>query len=254
MNFKVGDIVSRNSYNNDVVFEILDIKDGIAYLKGSFIRLLADAPLSDLVLSENRDEYEPDNLFDLLDRDEFFYMPGKILHLDGDQDYLNKSLEYYKRNGVLAIGKCLKESEMPDNILNILKDTNPDIVVITGHDAFYDKTGDSNDINSYKNSKYFIKCVNKAREFEKSHEKLVIIAGACQSDYEDIIRSGANFASSPKRVNIHALDPAVIAVTIALTDKRESLDIKELLAKTKYGKNGIGGLLGNGMMYVGYPR
>ena len=254
MNFKVGDIVSRNSYNNDVVFEILDIKDGIAYLKGSFIRLLADAPLSDLVLSENRDEYEPDNLFDLLDRDEFFYMPGKILHLDGDQDYLNKSLEYYKKNGVLAIGRCIKESEMPQIILDILKDTNPDIVVITGHDAFYDKNGDSNDINSYKNSKYFIKSVGKAREFEKSHEKLVIIAGACQSDYEDIIRSGANFASSPKRVNIHALDPAVIAVTVALTDKRESLDIKELLAKTKYGKNGIGGLLGNGMMYVGYPR
>ena len=88
----------------------------------------------------------------------------------------------------------------------------------------------------------------------KSHEKLVIIAGACQSDYEDIIKSGANFASSPKRVNIHALDPAIIAVNIALTDKNKRLDIKELLNKTKYGKNGIGGLVGNGMMYVGYPR
>ena len=67
----------------------------------------------------------------------------------------------------------------------------------------------------------------------------MIIAGACQSDYEDIIKSGANFASSPKRVNIHALDPAIIAVNIALTDKNKRLDIKELLNKTKYGKNGI---------------
>ena len=99
-----------------------------------------------------------------------------------------------------------------------------------------------------------MKSVLKARDYEKSHEKLVIIAGACQSDYEDIIKSGANFASSPKRVNIHALDPAIIAVNIALTDKNKRLDIKELLNKTKYGKYGIGGLVGNGMMYVGYPR
>ena len=248
MNFKIGDIVSRNSYNNDVVFEIIAIQNGVALLKGSFVRLYADAPLEDLVLSDNRDEYEPDLKVEELDRDEFFYLPGKVLHLDGDESYLNKSLDYYKKNGVLAIGKCIKESEMSDYILDLLTEIKPDIVVITGHDAYYERN------NTYKNSKYFIKCVVKAREYEKSHEKLVIIAGACQSAYEDLIKSGANFASSPKRVNIHALDPAVIAVNVALTDKSKSLDIKELLNKTKYGKNGLGGLLGNGMMYVGYPR
>ena len=31
------------------------------------------------------------------------------------------------------------------------------------------------------------------------------------NNYEDLIKAGANFASSPKRVNIHALDPAIIA-------------------------------------------
>ena len=32
MNFKIGDYVSRNSYENDVVFKIIDIKDDIPSL------------------------------------------------------------------------------------------------------------------------------------------------------------------------------------------------------------------------------
>ena len=53
MNFKIGDIVSRKSYNNDCVFVIYKIKDGIAFLKGKCKRLNADAPLSDLKINEN---------------------------------------------------------------------------------------------------------------------------------------------------------------------------------------------------------
>lgn len=183
----------------------------------------------------------------------FIFLVTYLKSADGDEDYLAKSLEFYQKTGVLAKGVAIKENEIPNVILKYLKETNPDIIVITGHDSF-NKGEEENNINNYKNSKYFIKAVQLAREYEKSHEKLVIIAGACQSDYENIIKSGANFASSPKRVNIHALDPAIIAVNIAYTDKSKSLEIKELLDKTKYGKNGIGGLKGNGMMYVGYPR
>ncbi len=252
--FEVGNIVTRNSYDNDVVFIITEIKENIACLKGMDVRLYADAPLDDLSLSDRKDEYTPDCDFELGDRDEYFYMPGKILHIDGDEDYLNKSLEFYKKAGVLAIGKNVKESEIPAVLEKYLKEIRPDILVLTGHDAYYERLGAINNINNYKNSKFFARAVQIARDYESSHEKLVIIAGACQSDYEDIIKSGANFASSPKRVNIHALDPAVIAVNVAMTDKSKSIDIKELLSKTKYGKNGIGGLVGNGMMYVGYPR
>lgn len=251
---KVGSIVSRNSYDNDITFIILKIEGDIAYLKGTDTRLYADAPLSDLVITQELDDYRPDTEFTNMDRDEYFYMPGKILHIDGDEDYLNKSLTFYKKCGVLAIGKLISEPELPSKIKNLLLETRPDILVITGHDAYYEKLGDINDINNYKNSKYFAEAVRIAREYEKSHEKLAIIAGACQSDYEEIIKSGANFASSPKRVNIHALDPAVIAVNISLTEKDEKINVKELLSKTKYGKSGLGGLLGNGMMYVGYPR
>ena len=73
-------------------------------------------------------------------------------------------------------------------------------------------------------------------------------------DYEELLKCGANFASSPKRINIHALDPAIIATTIALTEKGKSIDLIETLNKTKYGSNGIGGIKCNGLMYVGYPR
>ena len=118
----------------------------------------------------------------------------------------------------------------------------------------YAKKGNKNDINNYKNSKNFVRAIKQARNYEKSHERLVIIAGACQSDYEDLIKAGANFASSPKRVNIHALDPAIIASTIALTKTDTQINVPELLEKTKYGSNGMGGIITNGLMYVGYPR
>ena len=93
-----------------------------------------------------------------------------------------------------------------------------------------------------------------ARKYEKSQDKLIIIAGACQSNYEALIKSGANFASSPKRINIHALDPAIVATSLALSDKNKSIDLIEILEKTKYGCEGMGGIITNGTMYVGYPR
>ena len=93
-----------------------------------------------------------------------------------------------------------------------------------------------------------------AREYEKDHEKLIIIAGACQSDYEELIKAGSNFASSPRRINIHALDPAIVASSICLSNKNTPIDLKKILSRTKYGKDGIGGIITNGTMYVGYPR
>lgn len=82
MEIQIGSIVTRNSYNNDVVFIVMDIKDNIAYLKGTDVRLYADAELTDLILSQETDDYRPDISNELLDRDEYFYLPGKILHID----------------------------------------------------------------------------------------------------------------------------------------------------------------------------
>lgn len=253
-----GDYVTRKSHNNDTVFKVLNIKDGIYYLKGVDVRLYADSPAEDLVKvipEEDREDFTArvaDKL--LLDRDEYFYLPGKILHFDGDAEYLNRCLDFYKKTGVMAIGKNVKESELPKCIRKYLSEVKPDIVIITGHDAYFKRKGDTSDSKNYQNSANFANSVREARLYEKSHEKLVIIAGACQSNYEELIKAGANYASSPKRVNIHALDPAIIAVTVALTERNKEIDLIDLLDRTKYGHDGMGGLLGTGVMYVGYPR
>lgn len=259
MQLKRGDLVTRTSYNHDTVFKIINIKNDIYYLKGTEVRLYADALLDDLVKytkenNEPENQSTPEDIDEPLDRSEYFYLPGKILHIDGDKDYLSKCIDYYKKKGIFAIGKKIVEEHIYENIVPLLKEYNPDIVVITGHDAYYRKKGNINDLNNYRNSKNFIKAVKMARKFEKSQDKLIIIAGACQSNYEELIKAGANFASSPKRINIHALDPAIIGATIALTEKNKEINLLELLDKTKYGNAGIGGLKCNGLMYVGYPR
>lgn len=257
MKFQKGDYVTRNSYNNDTVFKIINIKENICYLKGINVRLYADSDILDLAPAKisNEDNFE-DSIDDLeiLDRSSYFYMPPKIMQLDGDKEYLTRCLNFYKKYNLFAIGKVVKEEELGKKIENYLSTYNPDILIITGHDAFYSKKGNKSNINNYRNSKYFCEAVKKARQYEKNNEKLIIIAGACQSDYEELLKCGANFASSPKRINIHALDPAIIATTIALTEKGKSIDLIETLNKTKYGSNGIGGIKCNGLMYVGYPR
>jgi len=255
LEINIGDYVTRKSYNHDTVFKVINVKEGIFYLKGAEVRLFADSPYSDLVKCDKPKElsnYERK----VLDPsgEEYFYLPGKILHIDGDNEYLEKCLKFYKENGLYAIGKKINEEEIVNQIVPLLEEFKPDIVIITGHDAFYKKKGSKSDINNYKNSKNFIKAIRAARTYEKSQEKLVIIAGACQSDYEELIKAGANFASSPKRVNIHALDPAIIAYHISMTERNKSLDIVNILKETKYGSDGMGGIITNGLMYVGFPR
>lgn len=258
MQIKKGDLVTRNSYQNDTLFKVVNIKGDKCYLKGIEVRLYADSEISDLKIATGEEQRElrmdiNDEDADL-DRNDFFYLPGKILHIDGDNEYLQRCLNYYKKHNVYAIGKRLNEVDIPYKIRDLLEEYKPDIVIITGHDAYYQKKGNMEDIRNYKNTQNFIKAVKECRNYEKSHEKLVIIAGACQSNYEELIKAGANFASSPKRVNIHCLDPAIIATNISLTERNKEIDLIELLDKTKYGKDGMGGLICNGVMYVGYPR
>lgn len=256
---KIGDIVTRNSYKNDILFKIIDIKEKIYYLEGINIRLCADSIESDLKLSKDTKEEDEEEFLNRikpvsLDRNDYFYLPGKILHIDSDKEFLNRCLKYYNNVNIWATGILEKEEKMADVIEELLKKYNPNIVVITGHDAYYKKRGDISDIDSYKNSIYYVNAIKAARRYEDSHQKLIIIAGGCQSDYEELIKAGANFASSPKRINIHALDPAIIATKMSLSDITEDIDLKKILEFTKYGCNGIGGIKTKGTMYIGYPR
>ena len=247
--FKSGDLVTRISHDNDVVFKIEKITDDVAYLKGVNVRLCADSNISDLVLVETKNNEDDKRFYEKLEtirnfeRSDYFYIPGKILHVDGDREYLNRCLEFYKKANVLAYEVFSPENQMAENIVKYLEDINPDIVVITGHDS-----------EIKKNSKYFSDAVKACRKYQRDYDKLIVIAGACQSDYEQLIKSGANFASSPKKINIHALDPAIIALSLSLSDKNKNVDLLTLLEKTSNGKDGIGGVNTRGVMTTGYPR
>ena len=260
MNFEIGDLVTRKSHNHDMVFRIIKIEEDVCYLKGVNIRLMADSNLEDLIKYNGQEDKEEEDFLDriklvnTLDRNDYFYLPGKVLHIDGDVDYLNRCLKYYEDMNIWAIGICEKEEIVPQKIKQLLEEYNPNIVVITGHDAYYKKNDNINDLSAYKNSENFILSIKQARQYENSHEKLIIIAGACQSDYEELIKAGANFASSPKRINIHALDPAIVASRISLSEITKDIDLKDIISSTKYGKEGIGGIITKGTMYMGYPR
>ena len=145
MLFKIGDLVSRNSYNNDTLFKITEIDNGLIMLKGVDVRLYADSPPEDLKLEKNDSEKLNDDATFIdsitekfsLDRNEYFYLSGKILHIDGDDEYLERCINFYKKMKVKAYGLNLKEEVIAMDIDRYLKKLKPDIVVITGHDFFY---------------------------------------------------------------------------------------------------------------------
>ena len=145
---KKGDIVARISYHKDVIFVVdLVIDNKIAILTGITTRLKADSPVEDL---EAINKKEIDNIYRNIDekidrkvntkeilkgsflkRSDKIIYTGKILHLDGDRKYSEKSNLYYKKMGVKAIVKNIPESRQV-NVANMLIDRyNPDILVVT---------------------------------------------------------------------------------------------------------------------------
>ena len=253
---KVGDLVVRKSYSKDITFKIIDIKEneeGITYiLKGLHIRIIADSKGEDLEKVEDDFAGDKDKSFDskmndiikkvILSREQknnqlmtrgseednlkrtekekglVFGRPGRILHIDGDPSYMETCLKAYKQLNLNAVGIAVSEREQPLKILSLVKEYNPDIVVLTGHD------------------------------------ELVIFAGACQSCYESILEAGANFASSPNRVLIHCLDPVLVCERVAYTRIDEIVSIKDVIENTITGIKGVGGLQTRGKYREGYPK
>ena len=131
-------------------------------------------------------------------------------------------------------------------IRGLLNKYNPDIVVITGHDGMIKKGRNYNDINNYRNSKYFAKAVSEARHWSSSRSELVIFAGACQSYYEALISAGANFASSPARILIDFIDPLIVAEEVSITKKNKFVTVSDLEPKIRNGRMAISGIGGIG--------
>lgn len=48
----VGDFVARKSYDTDVIFKVVAVEGDSVLLRGVLLRIMADAPVSDLVRIE----------------------------------------------------------------------------------------------------------------------------------------------------------------------------------------------------------
>ena len=232
--FFIGDKVTRKKYNHDVIFRITKIERDICYLSGEDIRLNATAKSDDLRIYE-KDTRDSNESFLIPKDDNMIY--GKVLHIDGDPKYLERSLKLYKLNDVPVVGYSFLEKEIPNKITGLLVKHKPDILVITGHDSYKHVNNEE-----FQNSDNFVKAVQNARIFQPDKDALVIFAGACQSYYEALIESGANFASSPKRVSINVLDPVKIAIMVATKHVGSYLNINEILSVTTNQNSGIGGI------------
>jgi spore coat assembly protein len=86
--FNIGDYVSRNKYNNDCVFKIVDIKDNVYYLSGVNIRLLVSTDITDLKKVEELREQDDSNIYKTDYKEDYFYLTPTILHIDSSEDYL----------------------------------------------------------------------------------------------------------------------------------------------------------------------
>ncbi|MDY0409994.1 sporulation peptidase YabG [Virgibacillus soli] len=275
-----GELVTRKSYKHDVLFRIASLSSNQATLHGEEIRLIADSTISDLQRVNQRDLQEmkkkgkerEDFSYRLFRQDyllmkekrdyessdgyqhiEGFQLPARVLHLDGDQMYLKKCIELYKRVGLQVHGVHLHEKDMPLQIESLIKKIQPNIIVITGHDSYSKNKGDKSDLRAYRHSKYFTEAVREARKVVPHLDQLFIFAGACQSHFESLIRAGANFASSPSRINIHALDPVFISAKIAYTPFMDKVNVWDVLRNTLTGEKGLGGVETRGMLRTGMP-
>lgn len=280
----IGDIVVRKSYGKDIVFKIIDLKiddnnDKVAILKGVAFRILADAPLDDLdtvklpdirevLLDKNVESLIFQSMRKAKEREKkmnraapklqantnVYGMPGKVLQIDGDKEYLKICLDVYTELGIPAVGVAIPEASQYKEIRALLEKHNPDILVITGHDALTTKKGNPSDLSNYKNSMNFIKSIKQARKWQPNLDNLVIFAGACQSNYEQLIKAGANYASSPGRIMIHALDPVFVVEKIACSRIDTIVPIEEVIEQTVTGMKGVGGSETRGKFRWAMPK
>ncbi|WP_077614555.1 sporulation peptidase YabG [Caenibacillus caldisaponilyticus] len=283
MRLSIGDLVARKSHDCDVIFRVVKLDEAkqIAELAGEDLRLYADAPLDDLVMvsPEQREENEKRQRdlearstqlfrqdYQLLKAKReytatngyraqlsYFEMPGRVLHIDGDPHYLKKCLRLYEKLDVPVLGKYVREEEMPAVVPELVKHIRPDILVLTGHDAYMKSKGPENDLKAYRHSGHFIRTVKEVRHSWPHLDQLVIFAGACQSHFELLIRAGANFASSPTRINIHALDPVYLVSKISFTPFTEHVNLWDVLHNTLSGTEGLGGVETRGILRTGMP-
>lgn len=194
---KKGDIVARKSYEKDIIFYVKRIiktpKEEIAILCGLIDRIESDSKIEDLELIDKKTieritKKEEERNIKKIQKKEYKIgtierkenkvrqkVTGKILHLDGDKRYSQKSYNYYKKLGLNAIVKNIPEYKQSKVIYKLLKTYNPDILIITGHDGMIKRGMNFNDIYNYRNSRHFINTVKEARRYDAENNKKTVI-------------------------------------------------------------------------------
>jgi spore coat assembly protein len=64
----IGDLVIRKSHDGDLVFKVVSLNEGTALLRGICARVMADAPLNDLVKVDSDYEVMQEEHFEALKR------------------------------------------------------------------------------------------------------------------------------------------------------------------------------------------
>lgn len=275
---RIGDIVGRKSYGCDVLFRVVALSQGerpMAELRAVCLRLVATAPVDDLVRIQGPDEdryLEEQRTLRLRKTErtrkrivvqrekslkrtyaaESVNVGGTVLHLDGDSHYVRECESFYRSLGVSAVCRYVPENRQAQEVASLINQYRPNIVVLTGHDGKQKGPGQDN-LGLYHNSRAFVDAVKKVREVSRSLDDTPVVAGACQSFYEAILAAGANFASSPGRILIDIFDPCIIACELAELEVREYIQPETAVLQTQGTAAGMGGLETRGQMRVLYP-
>ncbi len=267
---RVGDIVSVEKNGVEMLYKVVKIINGLMILKGLFHRTSLVTSVDNTKLSivtEKRtlsfaDEVIKNNevkikkilaeRLSILPKN-ISYKKPKLLHIDGDDDYKKICMKFYEVMGIEAYGYVFDEPNQPKELRRLLELHKPDILVVTGHDIDRDDNN-IDEISDYENSRYYVESTRVARFYESSKESLIIFAGACQSDFESIMKEGSNFASSPARIMIDVLDPCYVAERIAYTYFTKTVTPEEAVKYTTTKTKGIGGIESSGVLRVIEPK
>lgn len=254
MSFKIKDYVKIK--NQKDIYTIEEIKDDNVLLKALTCRCMiyekldnitqaSSLEVDDIINKEKETIQKIKTISSLRNSSKLIY--GTILHIDGDKEYLESCLSLYKELNIFANGIYIKEEDVKNKIESLILELTPDIVVITGHDI-YNGRG-IKDINNYKNTGHFKDALRIIRR-HFNQENMTVIVGACASHFEALIAAGANFSSSPKRINIHTYDPAIIAIKVATTSINQNVDFEQTLKFIENKKDAFGGIETKGKMKI----
>lgn len=215
---------------NKIIYKVIEKNDNRLLLQGINYRRKMEVDSEEVIFiddeeikKENKQNEKYLNCYNNYKQRTKKYVLGTVFHLDADKEYLEKCKLLYNDVGIYCFPCLCDEKKLAITLKEMKLNFIPDVIVITGHDYFNGEN--KKELSNYTNSKYFVEAVKVSKIL---YPNSIIIAGACQSNFEALIANGASFASSPKRINVHVYDPAIIAIHICTTSFRKVLDFVKL--------------------------